>query len=705
MTDKIRVTHRQRLAAVYVRQSTMRQVIEHPESNRRQHELVQRALELGWPETSIEIIDKDLGQSSDPRRRRADFEHLNEEVAQGRIGAIFALEVSRLARSSPEWQRLMDLCGIADVVLVDEQTVYDPADPSDRMTLGIKGVMSEAELSWLRQRMHGARVSKARRGDYHMPDAIGYRWDRATSRWMLDPDEEVQRTLRLVFAHFRIERSAYRVMRYFDRHGLRLPARSTDGATVRWSKPQHSRILQILHNPTYAGAYVYGRQVRGLELRDGQVVHRLRRVPVGQWQIVHQNHHPAYISWEEFMDNQRILDDNRTAAPMPEHHGATHRGGALLQGLVLCGRCGHRMHVRYGGASQAAYYRCQTPRPCWSIAAAAIDQAIAIQFLEALHPDAIVLGLAMIQEVERQQADLDRHWTLRLESARYQAHLAERRYKAVDPENRTVARTLEREWEVKLSEVQQLEREHSEAQARDKLVLTPADRARIQELSREVPQIWSAATTTMEQRKAMLRTLVREVCLTPVEGPEDGTRVRLLWQTGAVSELVVARQIGGWRASPAASEKIRSLVAAGTPAAQIAEALNEAGLRTASGRCWTRLVVHAYCHSHGLHWPHSMPTATPQPERRSDGTYSVRGVARRLHVTEATVRYWIERGWLRSVERAGHGRAQWFQLGPAMLTHLKRVRTAHSRPRRARTAASGQAKARRRRRPAFSNRM
>jgi DNA invertase Pin-like site-specific DNA recombinase len=200
VTDKIRATHRQRLAAVYVRQSSMRQVIEHPESNRRQHSLVQRAQELGWPESSIRVIDKDLGQSSvDPGRRRADFDHLNEEVAQGSIGAIFALEVSRLARSSPQWQRLMDLCGIADVLLIDEETVYDPTDASDRMTLGIKGVMSEAELSWLRQRMHGARVSKARRGDYHMRDPIGYQWDRATSRWRLDPDEEVQRALNLIF--------------------------------------------------------------------------------------------------------------------------------------------------------------------------------------------------------------------------------------------------------------------------------------------------------------------------------------------------------------------------------------------------------------------------------------------------------------------------------------------------------------------------
>jgi DNA invertase Pin-like site-specific DNA recombinase len=686
VSDKIRATHRQRLAAVYVRQSTMRQVIEHGESNRRQHDLRQRALELGWPESSIEIIDKDLGQSSvDPARRRADFDRLNEEVVQGRIGAIFALEVSRLARSSPEWQRLLDLCGIADIVVVDEQNVYHPADPSDRMMLGIKGVMSEAELSWLRQRMHGARVSKARRGAYHLPDATGYRWDRAMCRWILDPDEEVQRTMHLVFAQFRSEHSAYGVVRYFEQHGLRLPARSNDGMSVRWSKPRYHRILAILHNPAYAGAYAYGQHVQQLELIDGQVVRRTHRVPVGQWQFVIQNHHPAYISWEEFMDNQRILTNNRTVDQAPEHHGAAHRGEALLQGLVLCGRCGHRMQVRYAGRHQRGRYCCNSDRRCWSVAAPTIDEAIVALFLEALRPDAIALGLATVEEVERQQADLDRQWTLRLERARYETRLAERRYKAVDPEHRTVARTLERDWDVKLNEQQQLEREHSEVQVRDKLVLTPTDRARIRELSRDVPRLWSAATTTMAQRKAMLRTLVREVCLTPVEGPEDGrpTQMRVLWQTGAVSELVVEPQIGGWRVSPTASEKIRALVAAGTPAAQIADALNDAHLRTPRGRPWTKRAVQAHCYYQGVRWPRRMLASAPQPERRSDGAYSFRGAARRLHVSETTVRYWIERGWLTSVEGGGRGHPRWFRLDAKTLAHLKRTRAAHHRPRHA----------------------
>jgi hypothetical protein len=317
-------------------------------------------------------------------------------------------------------------------------------------------------------------------------------------------------------------------------------------------------------------------------------------------------------------------------------------------------------------------------------------------FLEALRPDAIALGLAMVEEIERQQTDLDRQWTVHLERARYEARLAERRYKAVDPEHRTVARTLERDWNAKLSELEQLEREHSEVQAREKLVLTRTDRARITELSRDVPQLWSAATTTMAQRKAMLRTLVREVCLMPVEGPEGTrpTQVRVLWQAGTVSEASV-HQVGGWHVSPAASEKIRALVATATPAPQIAAALNKAHLRTPKGRLWTRNAVHGYCIYHGVRWPHRMPTSAPQPERRRDGAYSLLGVARRLHVSEDTVRRWMNRGWLRSVEGGGYGHPRWFRLDAGTLARLKSMRLPHHRPRRARTRTSRRTRRRR----------
>lgn len=689
MIDKIQAVHRQRLAVVYLRQSTLRQVLDHPESARRQYALRDRAIQLGWPESAVEIIDEDLGQSGAGSAQRHGFQRLSEQVAQGRVGAIFALEVSRLSRSSADWHRLLDLCGVADVVLVDEQAVYHPADPNDRLLLGIKGTMSEAERGWMQLRLRGARVSKARRGDYRLPTPAGYVWDRATSRLQIDPDEEVQNAIRLVFDRFPIERSAYGVTRYFIQHGLRLPARSADGTAARWSAPRNSRVLGILHNPTYAGAYVYGRRGPSVEMVGGRMERHLKRIPPDAWHIVIRDHHPAYIRWENFVENQRILQSNRLNDQTPECHGAVRGGEALLQGLVLCGRCGHRMHVTYNGAPPRARYCCASPlqqgletQICWSVSAAAIDKGVAELVLNALTPEAIALGMAVADETERQAADLDRQWTLRMEQARYQAQLAERRYKAVDPEHRTVARTLEREWDAKLREVEYLEREHGEARTRDKVTLTAADRIRIADLSRDIPRIWNASTTTMAQRKAMLRTLVSEVCLIPISPPEGGTRVRLLWQTGATSEFVLPRQLPGQHTCQEAVKMIRSMVARMMRAGQIAAALNAAQIPTGTGRAWAPATVHSYCRYHGIRWPRPMPTSVPQPERRADGAYSIRGVARRLRVTESEVRYWVQCGWITSIDGGGRGRALWFHLDPATLVHLKQVRKDHVRPRR-----------------------
>ncbi|MDC0678995.1 recombinase family protein [Sorangium atrum] len=713
MIDKIQAVHRQRLAVVYLRQSTLRQVLDHPESARRQYALRDRAIQLGWPKSAVEIIDEDLGQSGADSARRHGFQRLSEQVAQGRVGAIFVLEVSRLSRSSADWHRLLDLCGVADVVLVDEQAVYHPADPNDRLLLGIKGTMSEAERGWIQLRLRGARVSKARRGDYRLTTPAGYVWDRATSRLRLDPDEEVQHAIRLVFDRFRIERSAYGVTRYFIQHGLRLPARSTDGTTARWSAPRSSRIISMLHNPTYAGAYVYGRRGPNVEMVDGRMVRRLKRISPDAWHILIRDHHPAYIRWEDFVENQRILQNNRLNVPTPEHHGAAREGEALLQGLVLCGRCGHRMHITYNGTPRRARYCCASPlqqgretQRCWTVAAGAIDKSVSELVLNALTPEAIALGMAVAGETERQAADLDRQWTLRLEQARYEAQMAERRYKAVEPEHRTVARTLEREWDAKLREVERLEREYGEVRTRDKISLTTADRAHIANLSRDVPRIWNASTTTMAQRKAMLRTMVSEVCLTPIRSPDGGTHIRLLWQTGATSEFAVPRQLPGQHTSQEAVTMIRRMVARMMRAGQIAAALNGAQIPTATGCSWTPATVHSYCRYHGIRWPRPLPTSVPQPERRADGAYSIRGVARRLRVTASEVRYWSKCGWITSIDGGGRGRALWFHLDPATLVHLRQVRKDHVRPRRRppQTGARGRTERHRPRRRAFTNR-
>ncbi len=687
MIDKIQPIHLARRAAVYLRQSTLRQLVEHPESTRRQYALRERAQQLGWTTAAIDVIDDDLGLSGAETRRRAGFRRLCDHVARGLIGAIFVLELSRLSRSSTDWHRLLDLCSVADVVLIDEQAIYHPGDANDRLLLGIKGTMSEAERDWIQLRLRGARQSKARRGDYRLAPPAGYLWDRPTARLRFDPDAEVQGAIRLVFERFAVEGTAYGVVRYFVEHGLRLPARSHDGERLYWTPPRPSRVLGMLHNPTYAGAYVFGRREPRAEIVDGAIVRHSARVAVGAWSIVHRDHHPAYLAWEQYMTNQQTLAENRPDRDAPERHGAARAGAALLQGIVLCGRCGHRMHTGYSGRDRRHRYVCangkqqgHTMAQCWSVTAPPIDERVAECVLAAVTPEVLALGLAVSEEAATQVATLDRQWSLRVERARYEARLAERRYKAVDPDNRTVAQALEHEWEAALQAVDQLDQERATVRAQASLKLSPEERARVAELSGDVPALWAAATTTHAQRKAMLRALVREVSLTPREAPAGGVRIRVLWQTGAVTSLEVNRLLPGRATRAPAVAMIRELVAAMTPAAAIATALNRARLYPVKKARWTKTQVHAYCRDHGIRWPQPMPTSLPQPTRRADGTYSTRGLARRLRVTSASVLYWVKQGWLSS-EGGSKGHPRWYRVDDETLARLRRLRAEHTGPR------------------------
>jgi hypothetical protein len=472
---------------------------------------------------------------------------------------IFALEVSRLARSCADWHQLLELCGLADVVIADEQACYAPRDYNDRLLLGLKGQMSEAELHWMRLRLQGGTLSKARRGELKMRPPPGYVWDERTSRFRLDPDEQVQRVVRLVFERFRIDGSALAVMRYFMRHGLTMPARDVSTDQIRFIAASKNPIMGILKCPTYAGAYVYGRRQQAAGLIEGKLSRRrVRHLDPDEWKICLRDHHPAYISWEEFMANQKKLGDNRTRHHAVDQRGAAREGAALLQGVALCGRCGRRMNVRYQGRHCQAQYQCKEldlntgrMRMCFNVSATRIDAAVASVFLDVVKPAEIEIALAVVREVERQASEVDRQWTLNLERARYEAHLAERRYKAVDPDNRVIARTLEKEWNDKLEEVERIEREREQTLQREKLVLTDADRAGIMRLAKDLPRVWDANTTTHVERKNLLRMLVREVALSPIDIPARATRVRILWQTGAVTELSVERPTRAtWQTAP-----------------------------------------------------------------------------------------------------------------------------------------------------------
>lgn len=684
MNDKIQSTHLERCATVYLRQSTLKQVHEHRESTARQYALQKRALELGWPRERIHVVDEDLGQSGSSAEWRTGFQRLAEDVAHGRVGGIFALEVSRLARCSADWHRLLDLCGLADVVIVDEQAVFTPRDYNDRLLLGLKGTMSEAEQYWMRLRLQGGKMNKARRGELFFVPPTGYEWDDTTGRFRFDPDEQVQRALRLVFERFRLDGSAYAVMRYFAQHRLQLPTRAPATRELRWVPPRHSLLLCILHNPTFAGAYVFGRREERMALVDGKLRRRrVTRLPQQAWKSLLHDHHPAYISWDEYMANQEKLHDNRTNLKSPDQRGAAREGHALLQGIALCGRCGQRMTVRYQGSHRRTQYECRNiskhlgePTTCWTVSGESIDDAVAKLFVDTFRPSEIELGLAVVREIERQATEVDQQWKLRLDRARYEARLAERRYKAVDPDNRVVARTLEREWNDKLREVDDVEREQLQLRRSQKLDLTAEDRARIVALARDLRRVWSAPSTSDAERKNLLRMLVREVTLSPIDVPARTTRVQVLWHTGAVTDFTIPRpsRLSACATSSDAVALIRTLVAQNQSDTDIARALNGAKLRTGKNMRWDESAVRWVRGRHRLHRPHALPQNVPTPNRRSDGLYSVRGVAARFNVTPHIVRYWISKGWLVPSE-GGLGSSFWFDLDHETIARLKDAKT------------------------------
>jgi len=686
MSDKLKSSHLERKAIVYLRQSSPQQVREHRESTHRQYALRERAAALGWSADTIEVIDEDLGHSS--LESRSGFQYVAEEVAQGRVGALFALEVSRLARSSADWYRLLDLAGLASAVIVDEDFVYDPGDFNDRLVLGLKGQFADAELYWMRLRLHGGKMSKARRGEIVFAPPTGYVWG-DEHRLRFDPDEQVTRVVQLIFERFRLDGSAAAVVRYLEQHGVRLPLRDRISGELRWKPVRYHRVLQILRNPLYSGTYVYGRRQTRTALVDGEVRRkRTTELPVESWQICLRDHHAAYVSWDEFMTNQKKLGDNWTAGrpKQPDRRGAAREGKALLQGLVLCGRCGQRMYTRYFGSKQYSHYVCRGAKfkeggaltECWIVSAKSIDEAVGNLFLDVIQPEELDLSLAVTRDAERQAGEIERQWKLQLEHARYAAQMAERRYKAVDPDYRPVARTLEREWNEKLEELARLEREYEAVRQREKVVLTDQDRQHVLALARDLPKVWNAPTTTMAERKNLLRMLIREITISPIDIPQRATRAQILWVTGAVSDIQIARPgpASAMRTPDGSVAAIRELYLKGLTDEDIAAEMNRRKLPSGWRRSWSIASVR------WVRSQHSMPKLRrierkQLPLKRKGNLYSTKGVAELLRMPVPRVWQWVRQGHLRPVE-GGPGRPLWFRLDSAEIKRLRALRAERS---------------------------
>ena len=654
LESPVTTAHRAKLAYIYVRQSTAGQVRQHQESTELQYRLVDRAALFGWPKERIEVIDDDLGKSGTSSDSRGGFQRLIAEIGLGKAGLVLSLDASRLARNNHDWHQLLELCSLFGVLIADGERVYDPCAYHDRLLLGLSGIMSEAELHQIKLRLHQGERQKAARGELRVPLPAGLAYGR-DGRIGFNPDEEVHARLLHLFAKFRELRSAKAVMRHFQEANFLVPVRPLDGPSphdVVWRPASNARILQVLKNPAYAGAYVYGRRRRTpIGRRSGSRQGATEAVAIQDWPVCLKDAFPGYIDWEEFMANQRRLADNLNHYDA-NRHGVPRQGNALLQGIAICGRCGRRMGLHYSGQNgNYPVYLCRAdqhqhggPR-CQEVRALGVDAAVERLLLEALTPDRLALAIAALGELENEARALERQWSLKRERARYEAERARRQYDAVEPENRLVARSLERVWEDKLRQAEQIDIEYESWRRQQPISLAAADRAQIISLGEDLPKLWDAASVV--ERKQILRLVVKEVVLD--QRPESGqVWIRIIWQTGAVSEHKVRRNVSSYRnyADVATLEaRVRDLVVARKMDREIARALNADGLLSAHGRPFSGGEVHL------LRKRWNIPTVKinrteHNPRQWPDGTYSVQGAAEALSISTQTVFKWLQKGRL-----------------------------------------------------------
>jgi DNA invertase Pin-like site-specific DNA recombinase len=589
---KIKSHHLERWAIDYVRQSHPQQIKRHPESAQVQANLQQRALEWGWSAERIRVLDDDQGMAGTTTVGRNSFGWLLSEIAMGHVGLVLCFQINRLAREDEECCRLIRLCGTFDTLLADEDGLYHPHDFNDRMVLTMKGFMGSFELHQLQQRMQAGRLNRCHRGEWQGQPPPGYIVG-TNAKLQFDPDEQVQDAVRLVLNQFAVLGSLSGLLRYMARHRLQLPYRPAGGperGQLQWHTPHRETLRQLLHNPAYAGTYTWGRYaVDPRRVQPGRRgTGRVRREP-HQCAVVIPDNHPAYISWEQYESNLRRLKQHRRHGPVP---GPARTTVALLAGLVVCGQCGCRMQTRY---TPNLRYLCQrraldyAEPPCQSLAGAPLEELVRDLVLEVVTPASLELSVRAAEECERQRAALDRQWRLRLERAAQEANRASRQYNLVEPENRLVARSLERTWEEALLAQRALEEEYRRFQKMQPVRLSAAERAEIGSLACNLPALWKASQTSFEEKRQIVRRLLqRAVVWAPASSQE--VKVQLHWAYDTVTEHQVTRPVAGWKQVTGVEtlwQRVQEWQAAGWNSQRIAQGLNREGYRTTRGKIFT----------------------------------------------------------------------------------------------------------------------
>ena len=652
--QKITPQHLKRAALLYVRQSTMRQVFENTESTKRQYALRDRAMTLGWPRDEIVVIDGDLGHTATAAGDREGFERVVTEVGMGRVGIVLGLEVSRLARNSSDWHRLLEICALADTLILDEDGVYNPKEFNDRLLLGRKGQMSEAEIYVMKARLHGGILSKALRGELQVPLPTGLVYD-TQNRVQLDPDKQVQESFTFLFTTFERTGSATATMKAFRSNELLFPRRVRQGPQkggLIWEPLHHQRVLQVVHNPRYAGAFVWGRR-KGRRLPNGHTA--VKFVAPEEWISLVPGAHAGYITWKQYQANQQRLLENAKAHGDDRRQSPPRERPALLQGLVLCGRCGDRMNVRYSmhhDGQQVPTYLCDRDhtqvgaRTCQSLPGASLDEAIGTLLVEMVTPLALEVALSVQDEIQSHLAEASRLRKMQVERAQYEADLARQRFMNVDPNHRLVADGLEADWNAKLRALQDAQERCERENAADRAPITAEQRARVLALATDFPRLWRDPQTPPRERKRMIRLLIEDVTVNRGEAITAHVRFR----GGSTRTLTLPIPLRAWelkKTSPAVMAEVDALLESHTPE-RIATILNQKGHRSGDGRLFTRKMVFDLVKDN--------EALNSRYERlRNRGFLTQEEMAERLGITPGTVRTWARHGLLNAYPYTDRG--------------------------------------------------
>jgi len=634
--QKVTADHLKRDAYLYIRQSTLRQVFENTESTKRQYALRERATALGWPIERVVVIDCDLGESGASTEREG-FKKLVSEVGMGNAGIVIGLEVSRLARNSSDWHRLLEICALTRTLILDEDGVYDPGHFNDRLLLGLKGTMSEAELHVLRGRLQGGIDSKARRGELRCPLPVGFVYN-ACGKVTFDPDKQIQDSIRLFFETFQRIGAASATVKYFHRQNLKFPRKLDKGTNkdgVIWAELVHSRALQMLHNPRYAGAFFFGR-IRSRKRVDGTISYE--KLPREKWHTLIKGVHQGYISWDKYEDNLQRLRENAFAYGTDRKKSPPREGPALLQGLVICGVCGKRMTVRYHirQGRRSPDYMCQGDgiqhaRPkCQRIPGNVVDEAIGNLLIESVTPLALEVALNVQDELKTRIEEADRLRKQMVERARYEADLARRRYMQVDPENRLVADALEADWNDKLRALTQSQEEYEKQRKVDRMVLDNEQRSRILSLATDFPRLWRDTKVGDREKKRMVRLLLEDVTLVR----DRGISVHIRFKGGVVKSLSLPAPMSGGQLRKTSKEvvlQIDQLLEQHTDD-EIARILNEHGKVSGTGKPFNAHIIGNIRRAYGL--------KTRFERLRASGLLTLGELSKRTKLCEKTLKSW-----------------------------------------------------------------